>query len=54
MSIMSDAPTLPSGFPRSLMSYVQLASYQENPLGGVGALDMIDIGRGDWRGKKKA
>ena len=26
------------------MSYIQLASYLENPLGGVGVFDMIDIG----------
>ena len=39
MSIMSNAPTPPSGFPRSLMS-----SYLGNPLGGVSVFDMIDIG----------
>ena len=42
MSIMSDALTPPSGFPRSLMSYVQYASYLGNPLVDVG-YDMIDI-----------
>ena len=44
MCTMWNEPTPPSGFPRSLMSYIQWATYLGNPLGGVSASDMIDIG----------
>ena len=44
MSIVWNEPTPPSGFPRSLMSYVQQANDLGNPLGGVGLFHMIHIG----------
>ena len=40
---MSNAPTPPSGFPKSIMSYIQQANYLGNPLGVVGVFDMIGI-----------
>ena len=42
MCIMYNKPT-PSGFPMSLMSYVQLANVLVNLLGGVGLFHMIYI-----------
>ena len=41
MCIMWNEPTPPSGFPRSLMSYVQYANDLGNPLGCVGSFHMI-------------
>ena len=41
---MWNEPTPTSGFPRSLMSYVQQANDLGNPLGGVCSFHMIHIG----------
>ena len=43
MSIMSDRPTPPSGFPRKLAYQTQYISYLGNPLGGVGVSEIIDM-----------
>ena len=42
--IMSNKSTPPSGFSRTVMSYVQQSNDLENPLGGVGLFHMIHIG----------
>ena len=44
MCILWNKPIPPSGFPRSLMTYVQQANVLGNPLGGVGLFHMIHIG----------
>ena len=43
MCIMWNKPTPPSGFPRSIMFYVQEANDLGNPLGGVSSFHMIHI-----------
>ena len=52
MSIMSDAPTPPSGFPRSLMYYIQYPSYLGNPLGCIFVSNRIDIAQNDHLSRK--
>ena len=43
MCIVWNKPTPPSGYPRSLLLYVQQANDLGNLLGGVGLSNIIDI-----------